>query len=351
MNMTNLPIQKWRHMPIEGCVCTNGKPYLLSFKRGKVNKLLVNFLGGGVSWSEETAARPITIGAMLKKAETFYTPDVPPIPLKIACNMGLLKARDQRNPLHEWHVLNIPYASADFYLGDNDYPYQSVKGEGKALHHHGQKNVMAALALLKEFFPQTPDTLLIMGQSAGGFGALAYAPQIQALYPACEHTIVYSEGSHIHTSLWPEVARDVWNVKPELLAYIKSADLVADLFRYARDHMPDSTLFLHSNTVWDKMLVEMMYKMNHGEKVVNAKGLKEFHDTLLHVTRTLKEEIPHYFYYLTDYGRSQKDGTTAHIFAGTPKLLYNEIQDSMSVATWLCRGIEGKPVDIGTKFL
>ena len=335
----------WEVMPLVGCVCSNGKPYRVSLKKGTVNKLLINFLGGGLSWNAETAANPITIGAMLQKKDCYYIPHMPTAMFKMV-HIGLLDPKDKRNPFHDWTILNIPYVSADFHLGDHDFVYQD-----KTLHHHGQKNVAAALGVRKELFPHTPDVLMIMGQSAGGFGCLAYAPQIQALYPKAGKTIVYSEGSHLHTSLWPEIARDVWKVKPELLAYVKSDDLIVDLFCYARDNMPASTQFLHSNTVWDKMLVEIMYKMNHGEKVANAAALREFYDTLVHVTQRLKRELPHYSYYLTDYGKNPKDGTTAHIFAGAPKLLYNPLQDDMSMADWICCGIEGEPVDIGAQFL
>jgi len=339
-------MSKWELMTLDGCVCSNGKPYRVSVKKGTVNKLLVNFLGGGFSWNGETAASPITMKAMLQKKDGYYIPDVSPATLKIAHMFGLLDPKDKRNPFRDWYILNIPYVSADFHIGNHDFANQD-----KVLHHHGQKNVTAALGVLKEFFPSTPDTLLIMGQSAGGAGCLAYAPQIQALYPDSENTIVYSEGTHFHSSLWPEITRDVWKVSPALQAYLKSDDLIVDLFRYARDNMPASTRFLHSNTVWDKMLAEFMYKMNHGEKIANAAALQEFHETLLHATRTLKREMPQYSYYLTDYGKSPKDGTTAHIFAGAPKLLYNELQDGMSIADWICRGIDGKPADIGAKFL
>jgi len=335
----------WKKMSLDGYVCSNGKPYQISLKEGTVNKLLVNFFGGGLSWNAETAANPLGIGAMLKKKDYYYISHIS-APMFKMMHIGLLDPKDQRNPFRDWYILNIFYTSADFHIGNHDFAYGD-----QVLHHHGRKNVAAALGILPEFFPQTPDTLMIMGQSAGGFGALAYAPQIQALYPDCKHTVVYSEGSHIHSSLWPEIARDVWKVRPELLAYIKSDDLIVDLFRYARDHMPDSTLFLHSNTLWDKMLVEMMYKMNHGKKIVNAEALKAFHHTLISAVRTLKREIPHYTYFLTEYEKNPKDGTTAHTFAGTPKFLYGEIQDSMSVANWLCRGIAGEPTDIGTKFL
>ena len=341
--------KKWHQKTLDGCVSSTGKPYQILLKRGTVNKLLVNFLGGGLSWSAKTAARPFTIGSILKKQEAFYISDVSSLQLNFA-DVGLFKASDKRNPFRDWYMLNIPYVSGDFHIGNHDYPYQSLKNEPKVLHHHGQKNVTAALSALKEFFPETPESLIIMGLSAGGHGCVAHAPQIQNIYPDCKQVIVYSEGAHLHSSLWSKVAESVWNVQPDLMEYIKGEALIADLFRYAKDHMPPATLFLHSNSVWDKALVEMMYKMNHGKQQVNTEALAEFHATLLETVGTLKQEIPNYYYYLTDYRKSEKDDTTPHTFAGTPKLLYGEMQDGVSLANWLCRAVEGKPLDVGVNF-
>jgi len=349
-NPTTAKTQKWYQKPLDGCVSSTGKPYRVLLKKGTINKLLVNFLGGGVSWSEETAARPFTVGSILKKQEAFYISDISPIQLNFA-NVGLFKASDKRSPFHNWHMLNIPYVNGDFHMGSNDYTYQSLKAESKVLHHHGQMNVTKALAALTELCPQTPDTLVIMGLSAGGHGCVAHAPHIQNIYPDCKHIIIYSEGASINAPLWPKIAKDVWKVRPDLMEYIKGESLIADLFRYARDHMPSSTLFLHSNSVWDKALVEMMYKMNHGKQVVNSEALTEFHTTLVETVRVLKKEIPNYYYYLTDYGKSKKDGTTPHIFAGTPKLLYSEMQDGISIATWLAKAVDGDLLDIGSKFI
>jgi len=350
MDANRIKTQKWQQEPLVGCVSSTGKPYRISLKKGTVNKLLVFFLGGGLSWNEETAAKPMTAGTLLKKQESLYIRDISPVQLNLS-HVGLLNANDHRNPFHDWYVLNIPYSSGDFHIGNNDYPYQNQKTETKVLHHHGQKNVTAALAALKEFFPSTPDTLAIMGVSAGGFGCLAHAPQIQALYPACKHVVVYSEGTHLHSPLWSNIAENVWKVRPELLEYIKSADLIVDLFRYAQDHMPPSTSFLHANSVWDKALVAMMYKMNHGKQLINSAALTEFHDTLLSATHMLKQDISNYSYYLTDYGKSKKDGTTPHIFAGTPKLLYSDMQDGIPLATWLSQAIGGYPTDVGSAFI
>ena len=341
---------KWYQLPLAGCVSSNNKPYRITFKKGDTNNLLVNFFGGGLSWNAETAAKPITLSTMLRGKEYFYIPNVPAFQLKFI-HIGLLSATDKRNPFHNWYMLNIPYESADFHIGNNEFAYQDVNGKDKILYHHGQKNVSSALAALKEFFPQTPETLIITGQSAGGFGCVAHAPQIQSLYPDCNNTVVYSEGTHLHCARWSDIAKHTWKVNPDLMKYIKSEDLLIDLFRYAKDHMPPSTLFLHSNTVWDKILVEMMYKMNHGEKLVNSEALEEFHDTLLNTVKILKKEIPNYYYFLTDYKKKKKNGTTPHTFAGNPKLLYNKIQDDTSVVQWLNLAINGKAVNVGEKFL
>jgi len=342
--------QKWYQKPLDGCVSSTGQPYRILLKKGTVNKLLINFIGGGLSWSAETAARPFTIGSILKKQEAFYISDVSSLQLNFV-DMGLFKANDKRNPFRNWHMLNIPYVNGDFHIGNHDYLYQNLKNKPKILHHHGQKNVTAALAALKEFFPETPETLIIMGLSAGGHGCVAHSPQIQMLYPNCKQVIVYSEGAHIYSSLWPRVAKTVWNVKPDLLEYITSEALIADLFQYAKDHMPPATLFLHSNSVWDKALVEMMHKMNHGKQQVNAEALTEYHTTLLKTVGKLKQEIPNYYYYLTDYEKSKKDGSTPHTFAGTPKLLYNKMQDGVSISNWLCSAVKGNPLDVGKQFI
>jgi len=344
-----LKTQKWYQKPLDGCISSTGKPYRITLKKGTSNKLLVNFLGGGLSWSEETAARPFTIASMLRKKEAFYIKDVHPVQLKFT-NIGILDAKDRRNPFRDWYVLNIPYTSGDFHIGNNNYLYKSIKGKEKTLYHHGQKNVAAAMTALKELFPQTPEAMVIMGLSAGGFGCVVHSPQIKNLYPDCDDVIVYSEGAHLHSLHWPEIVKNVWKASPDLMAYIKSADLIVDLFRYAQDNMPPSTLFLHSNSVWDKALVMIMHKLNHGNLLVNEQALKEFNDTLLCAVRKMKRDIPNYYYYLTGYGKNQKDETTPHIFSGTPRLLYSEMQDSVSIANWLCQATEGNPIDIGEKF-
>ena len=340
--------QTWYRFPLADCVSSNGKPYSVSVKKGTAQKLLVNFLGGGLSWNEESAARPINVSTMLRGKEGHYISHLPNGLMRFM-HIGILSAKDRRNPFRDWHILTIPYVSADFHIGNNDYTYH-VKGQAKVLHHHGNQNVAVALAVLEELFPETPEALLIMGESAGGFGCVAHAPAIAKRYPDCENIVVYAEGSHIRSPMWPGVVRDIWRASPDLTAYVQSADLIVDLFRYAQDHLPRSARFLHSNSVWDRALVKAMYKANHDKNELNRQGLQEFHESLKEISRQLKKELAQYSFYLTDYGK-KKDGATPHIFVGTPKLFYAKMQEDTSIADWLYRAAAGKAADIGANFI
>ncbi|MCL2426308.1 MAG: pectinacetylesterase family protein [Oscillospiraceae bacterium] len=341
--------QKWNRQLLEGCVSSNGKPYSIELKKGSINKLHVNFMGGGASWSEETARKPMTIQGILMKKEGFYIPHVSPMMAKLG-QIGLLSAKDKRNPFHNWHVLNIPYSTADFHIGANDFHYKDDSGKEKVLHHSGAKNVAAALEVLKNFFVGTPDILVISGVSAGAFGCLAHAPAIKKIYPNCENIVMYTEGAHIRSPIWPEVINEVWKSDSDLVAYTESKDLIFDLFRYARDNMPTSTRFLHSVSVWDEALVQFMSKMNHGKTEISEQTLQEFHITLIEVVKKLKAEIANYSYYLTDYGK-KKDGTTPHIFSGSPKMLYGKMQDGVALADWISQGFVKSPEDVGVGFV
>ena len=340
---------KWYHHPLTRCITSNGQHYSITMKKGTVNRLLVNFIGGGMSWNEETASRPITLTSAFGSKEAFYISYLSNMMLGLM-HIGLLKADDKRNPFNDWYILNIPYVSADFHLGNNDFPYQSLKGEAKILHHHGNKIFETILTILKKFYKESPEVLLVMGVSAGGFGCMAHAPTIKDLYPECKKVIVYSEGTHIRSPIWREIAKNVWKVKDELQAYIESEDLIFDLFRYAKDNMSPDTLFLHSNSIWDSELVRFTNKMYHGKLEVNPEALSYFNNTLKETVSKLKNEIPNYFYYLTDYGK-KKNGTTPHIFIGSPALFYGKIQDDTSIAEWLDQAVNGQAINVGAVHL
>ena len=198
-NLTNttdineMKIGMWYRKELSGGISSNGKPYAITLKKGSVNKLLVFFVGGGLSWNEETASTPFTMVSVIRRKDAYYISHVMPIQLQFM-HTGILNGKDKQNPFADWHVLTIPYATADFHLGNNDYSFQDRRGRHKVLHHRGEANVQEALKVLKDMIPDTPENLLIAGVSAGGFGCVAHAPKIHKLYPDCKRIVVCADG-------------------------------------------------------------------------------------------------------------------------------------------------------------
>ena len=347
--MKKLPVtpkpQTWYRKELAGAMASNGSPYNVTFKKGTVNKLLVFFIGGGASWNEETAMQPMSLSAMLMKKDCYYIPYLPNVQLGLL-HVGFLSPKADRNPFKDWHILTLPYSTADFHLGNNKFNYQNTK----TLHHSGAKNVDKALEFLKTVVPNDIDNLVIAGVSAGGFGCAAHAPKIATMFPRCENIVVYVEGSYLKFDQWPAVAKNVWQVEKELLAAIVSDDMIADLLTYANDKMPKITTFLHALTVWDDTLIKFMNKMKYDKLAITDEGRMYFHDNLIKTVATLKNKIPNYHYYLTDYGK-KKNGTTAHMFSSSAKLLYGKLEDDTSIADWVTRAIDKQPFNVGQKFL
>jgi hypothetical protein len=338
-------VQPWLQVMLEGEVSGDGSPYGVYIRRGGTNRLLVVFQGGGISWNQHTAASPIVFqpsGQSETTRETYYITSIPTGQMR---QSGILDSVDPRNPFRDWNAINIPYTTADLFLGNNDYPYQNNDGQPAILYHHGLRNVDAVLKALKTAFPETPESILIVGISAGGYGCLVAAPAIQRLYPGCDSYVIYSDGTHFNTSCWPQITEEVWKTNREIQSQIKSRNLINDLFSYTAQKMPLGTVFLHSNTLWDKMLVMLMNKMNHDRMQVDQDGLNEYHDTLTDAVKELHETLGNYWFYLADH--PLVDQTTPHTFSGNSELLYTELTEGYSPISWLEQAVLLNPGSVG----
>ena len=174
--------EAWYRITPEGAVSADGSPWHGMFKKGtEENKVLVWFYGGGVSINEEMASRP----------GTFYT-------------SRLRHDGDERkgigsgnplNPFRTWTVLELPYSTADFHLGTGEFTWSSANGEEKTIFHHGYRNFRDYMEKAVQYLDH-PDTVIIAGCSAGGFGAAMLADEILTDYfPEAENTTVLIESS------------------------------------------------------------------------------------------------------------------------------------------------------------
>lgn len=317
-------------LPTDQARCSDGSPYSIYLKRGTVNKLVVYFSGGGLAWDAYTAARPTTLRTMLFGGEGYYFGRVMTY-LEII-NGGILAPWDPRNPFNDWNCVFIPYATGDCHVGDNDYSYTDARGRQRVLHHHGARNVDAALDAALPIFG-CPDEVLVAGESAGAIGCVAQAPNV-ARRLGCGHLTVYSDSGQMYTPRWPQILRENWRVEQPLAACVADGNLLLHWFRWLNREMDGRVTLLQSCSSHDGTLAAYESKLNGGDFTYDARELADFNARLCRVFSTLAGELPNYRFYLSEQGRNPRDGSTLHTAARYP-WYYSRNAEGISVASWL----------------
>ncbi len=303
---------KWYRAALAGRVASDGSPYRVYLKKGSVNKLMIYFSGGGAAWSAETAARPMTLKSMLSGAEAYYFPAVKKY-LEITLTGILSPKKNEKNPVSEWNVLYIPYSSGDFHVGNRAYDYLGLDGKQHTIYQHGERNVQAALDALPAEF-RDPEMLLIAGESAGGFGCVANAPEIAARFPNAARVVVYADSAQLEhrPGLWLQTLTERWNADARFHDGFGD-DTQVEAFWFERIYrtLGDRALLLHSNTVADETLTAFQNKMRNDVFSAEGDALAEFQRGLADAVTRLRK-LPTYRFYLSDQERNPKTGLTPH---------------------------------------
>jgi hypothetical protein len=307
---------------------------------GASSKLMIYFCGGGVSWSEVSAAKPMNILKMMLGSVTYYSP----VAYRFVRTLfnGIL-SKKQNNPFSDWNTVFIPYVTGDFHLGNNEFKYQ---GGRKTLYHAGEPNTKLIMDEVKKLFPDI-EMLFICGESAGAFGAAGNAPLVAGYYPDVP-VIVYSDASQLVVPLWREAAEKVWLVNKTMLEYIgEDGDLYYDLIRYSYAKLGDRAVFLRSNTLYDVVLIEFGSTLQGGLHKATPEAKKYFSDSLTATEKRIMEsDIPYYFY-LCSYGKNKKTGLTMHTMSHNEKSFHDNGEYDTSLAEWLTDAVNGKLYSIG----
>jgi len=329
---------------------SDGSKYHVYYKRGSTQNLMVYFSGGGASWTEETAANPITLNSMKSGKTGYYFPNLATY-LELLLT-GILAANDPRNPFNDWNVVYIPYSTADFHAGNAEFSYTDSNGKKKILYHHGAKNVTNALNAAKTVFPAC-DKLLVAGESAGAFGCVAHAPAIAAMYPLRNETYIYSDGSSLYCPMWHEIYADIWKSEG-IISDNADADahLIKHLFKRAYAALGDDAVYMHSNSIYDDVLSAFGNKLNTGGYSNGPDVLEKFYENMQYEMSSLAGEIPNYRFYLTSYGLDKDKGTTPHTFSRWDERYYGKMEDETAISEWLNAAVnKNNPFSVGRKFI
>jgi hypothetical protein len=156
----------------DGPVCIAGTDYSVFTREGDPKKLLIFMQGGGACWKGFYNCNVV--------GDNQSPPEDGPFP-------GVFDPNSSDNPFADYSVVYMPYCDGSTFGGDNDVndPAWQAFIEGQlglppgfgppTRHHRGLRNVSAGMDVAEDMFPDAKQ-ITVMGHSAGGVGAAAFAP-------------------------------------------------------------------------------------------------------------------------------------------------------------------------------
>ncbi len=329
----------------EGAVCGCGKPYHGCIRLGTENKLIIGFSGGGVSFSEYTAARPQRIG---NQEQNFYADDVwfgDVVP-----RMGTF-GQNKKNPFRDWSLLFVPYASGDFHCGTADYPYTDLNGQKAVLYHHGYTNYRALLKKIKEFVPN-PDQILVTGFSAGAFATSLLTDDICEAFPQCKNITACVDSAIMCHPDWHQVAKEVWKSPPEIADRLAGPEIVTDSLLALHEKRPDVKI-MYCCSKRDAALTQFVgFLEENGNWNPTKKTGDMFQAHLKDMVQRLKSAIPNISIFIFDTpDKNNKDAElTVHCLCGSNAAFQTAV-DGVTCVDWMRRGVGGEVIQVGLEKL
>jgi hypothetical protein len=184
----------WVRTPTgEGTRCALGSPYSFFHREGTdPAKLLIYFQGGGACWNWVSCSG-------------MFDPSVDDD--ELGDYAGIFDAGNPENPFREFAIVFIPYCTGDVHVGDTLRSYGDDP-DAAPVAHRGYRNVTAVLDRLSAWDRQ-PDTVVVVGASAGAYGALFHAPAVARRFPRARIVMIGDSGVPLLHD--PPAVLETWN--------------------------------------------------------------------------------------------------------------------------------------------
>lgn len=345
---------KWYRVFPEGYVASNGTPYCFNLRIGTENKLMIFFHGGGVSWNEYMAARPMSLTAE-DMNDCYYSPEAGSYGA-ISGGHGICSEKKD-NPFHNWSIISLPYCTGDFHCGTNDFPYTALDGSRKILHHHGYINTVAAIKTAMKWVGMSPEKLLITGNSAGGFGTALMSDAIMELFPNCQDVTSFVDSGVVIYDGWRAAAEEVWKTPEAICRRIHSNNITLDCLQALKADHGDRVKVLLTCSVRDINLTQLEGFVERGRLWADREMALRFQRELKTMCRQMIDTIPDVGLYIFDTPVSgpgseenRAAGFTRHCIA-IDDVANTTRTEGKTVQEWLWEAMNGKPVCIGLKLL
>lgn len=187
--------------------CAGGGKFSFFVNRGTVDKVIIDFLGGGACWDAVSCQAK---GMVFK--DSINGLDIP--------NAGIYDRNNPNNPFKDWTHVVIPYCTGDIHWGSNDQKYtfkDKLSGRKKSfvIKHRGAVNASAVLDWVKDHY-KNPDNLMVAGCSAGAYGSIYWAPHVQRIFPNTPVHQFADSGAGVITEDFSKAIKQRW--RPDIYA-------------------------------------------------------------------------------------------------------------------------------------
>jgi hypothetical protein len=248
---TGLMADTWTEIPTGGdTICSRGTDYAFFVRPGTVNKVVIDFVGGGACWNELTCGY----------ADAIFQPDIENVRDAVAANVprGIYDKARPENPFKDWYHVVLPYCTGDIHWGDNVATYGSGE-EAITINHKGAVNTRAVLDWVYESFSK-PEQVLVTGCSAGSYGSVMWAPHVAEHYPSSRVTQFGDSGAGIITQEFFHDSFPSWKAEGAFPTWITGLDpattnvldlTLGDLYIGLANHYPQHQ-FSQYNTSFDE---------------------------------------------------------------------------------------------------
>ena len=220
--------------------CIKDTPYHFFVKRGRVNKLLMYYQGGGACWDGLTCGIPVCDADV--DPNSTDNPQFAPV--------GFFDLADQRNPFRDWNIVFVSYCSCDIHFGDaeQNYPPRTL--------HRGYANSRIAEKWAREHFV-APEQIFVTGSSAGAYGAWFNAPLHHRVWPAAQFQVLADAGNGVITEDFLNQYFGNWdfqkNIPPDIPGVLEALENGSGIPGYTEavaNYFPD-TRWAHYTTAFD----------------------------------------------------------------------------------------------------
>lgn len=318
----------------EGALTSTGKKWHGIFKKGKENKTVVYFFGGGVSITEETSKRGKEFYAVDMTAQDFVA-------------KGGIGSDDNKNPFKDWNFIIVPYATGDFHIGTAEFKYME-NGKEKTIYHQGYKNYSLLMESVNKYVKES-DSLLVTGFSAGGFATSLLADDVINYFPKAINITACVDSSLLLYDGWKESATKLWKSPKEISDRLMTNNIVLDSLTALYKKRGTQVKILFDCSYRDDTLQQYQAFINYGKMEKNKANGDLFQKDLKNMVNGLQTNIPHVGIYIWNYKADSSTKNTQHTIISSDFLV--KLEDEKSIADWMIDAFNGEVKTYGLHLL